>query len=63
MCLDELPGVGFCTEVEGPDEQQVTAVLKKLGLDGRPQISSSYARLTADAQKGITPNSENLNLQ
>ena len=45
VCLDELPQLGCFVEVEGPDEDVISAVLKKLGLHNEPHIPNGYASM------------------
>jgi adenylate cyclase class 2 len=48
IALDELPLLGFFVEIEGPDDQKISAVQEKLGLAHLPHIPESYARLVTD---------------
>ncbi len=45
VCLDELPELGCFVEVEGPDEDIISGVLKKLGLQNEPHIPNGYASM------------------
>ena len=54
ICLDELPHLGAFVEVEGPDENRVRDILRRLDLADRPHISQGYARLTQKAKKSKT---------
>lgn len=51
VCLDKLPRLGCFIEVEGPDENTITDVLTKLGLQGEPHISKGYASMMAHELK------------
>lgn len=61
VALDELPLLGKFIEIEGPDDQTIEHVQKKLGLDNLKHISESYAHLmeaaiakTGASNKNIT---------
>lgn len=43
--LDELPGLGFFVEVEGPGEAEIEAALRRLGLEGAPRCPEGYLSL------------------
>jgi adenylate cyclase class 2 len=45
VCLDELPHLDCFVEVEGPSEEVISGVLKKLNLQNEPHVSESYAAL------------------
>ncbi|MFA5238166.1 MAG: class IV adenylate cyclase [Phycisphaerae bacterium] len=45
VALDELPLLGTFVEIEGPDEQKIADVQRKLGLSNLPIVSESYASL------------------
>jgi len=45
VALDELPFLGGFVEIEGPDDESITEVQDKLGLDDLPHIPKSYAQL------------------
>lgn len=45
ICLDELPLLGRFVEVEGPDEDAVEDVLKRIGLSDHENINKGYAKL------------------
>lgn len=45
--MDSLPDLGDYVEIEGPSEQQVLALRKKLGMEREPLIRESYAALVA----------------
>ena len=55
--LDELPLIGRFVEIEGPDEPQVLAAAKRLGLIGQ-SILTSYVHLLMDhcRQAGLDKN-------
>lgn len=55
VALDELPLLGEFVEIEGPGEEQIAEVQKKLGLADLPHIAQSYASLLADelSRRGI----------
>ena len=48
VSVDRLPLLGDFIEVEGPDEETITQVLRQLGLSELKHISKGYARLMAD---------------
>jgi len=48
IALDELPLLGSFIEIEGPDEERIADVQKKLGLAHLPHIAESYASLMAE---------------
>ncbi len=45
VALDELPSLGGFVEIEGPDEEEIGDVQKRLGLANVPHIAKSYAHL------------------
>ena len=45
VCLDTLPQLGCFIEVEGPDEDVISAILQKLGLHNEPHIPNGYASM------------------
>jgi len=45
ITLDELPLLGEFVEIEGPDEEKIADVQRKLGLPGLRHIADSYATL------------------
>ncbi len=45
VCLDELPELGCFVEVEGPNENVISSVLKKLNLQNEPHIPHGYASM------------------
>jgi adenylate cyclase, class 2 len=47
VCLDEVTGLGWFVEIEGPDESHITQAAESLGLDCRNHIPDSYAKLLA----------------
>ncbi len=47
VCLDTLPHLGCFVEVEGPDENIISGVLKKLNLQHEPHIPHGYASMTS----------------
>jgi predicted adenylyl cyclase CyaB len=47
--LDRLPLLGDFVEVEGSDERAVLDARARLGLEGLPLLTNSYAALLADA--------------
>ncbi len=51
VCLDELPRLGCFVEIEGPDENIITEILAKLGLQNEPHISEGYASMMAHQLK------------
>lgn len=55
VALDELPLLGEFVEIEGPGEEQIAEVQKKLGLADLPYIAQSYASLLEDelSRRGI----------
>jgi adenylate cyclase class 2 len=56
ICLDELPLLGSFVEIEGPDEEKITRLQKKLGLGDVSHIPKSYATLMREEleRKGIS---------
>lgn len=54
--LDTLPRLGSFIEIEGPDEQRVLAVRRKLGLADEPMITPSYASMLREhiLEHGLT---------
>ena len=53
--LDEIPHLGFYTEIEGPDEATIHDMAEQLRLDPSLNIGQSYIRLLSDyaAKNGI----------
>jgi len=51
VCLDVLPRLGCFVEVEGPDENLISDVLKKLNLNNEPNITKSYASMMEQTLK------------
>ena len=51
VCLDELPELGCFVEVEGPDEDVISGVLKKLNLHNQPHIPDGYAAMMSRKKK------------
>ena len=45
VCLDKLPELGCFVEVEGPNENVISSVLKKLNLKNEPHIPHGYASM------------------
>jgi len=45
VALDKLDLLGDFLEIEGPDEERIANVQKKLGLDNLPHIPKSYAAM------------------
>ena len=45
IALDELPVLGSFVEIEGPSEEKITELQKKLGLGDLPHIKESYTVL------------------
>ncbi len=45
IALDEVELLGSFIEIEGPDEEKITEIQKKLNLDGIPHIKQGYAKL------------------
>jgi len=50
IALDQLPELGCFVEIEGPDEEIITNVQKKIGLAALSHITESYASLAAKKQ-------------
>jgi adenylate cyclase, class 2 len=46
--LDEVPMLGTFVEIEGPSEQAVQTVQRRVGLEGVPHVRDSYVRMLAD---------------
>ncbi len=46
--LDRLPHLGDFVEIEGPDDEAVLAVRRKLGLADEPLVAASYIALLSD---------------
>lgn len=42
ICLDELPHLGLFIEIEGPDEQIIMSLRRKLGLSEVPLVRETY---------------------
>ncbi|GIK15562.1 MAG: hypothetical protein BroJett003_05260 [Planctomycetota bacterium] len=55
--LDALPLLGLFVEVEGPSEQAVSEVRRRLGLDAHPHVQASYVSLLDEAcrDRGLDP--------
>jgi adenylate cyclase class 2 len=51
ICLDELPRLGCFVEVEGPDEETISGMLKKLNLPDEPHVTAGYASLMENELK------------
>ena len=47
VALDLLPNLGSFIEIEGPNEEKIEALIKRLGLKDLPHITESYACLLA----------------
>ena len=45
VCLDSVPLLGDFVEVEGSGEDEIEAVIEKLGLSGSEHINTGYAKL------------------
>ncbi len=45
VALDELPLLGNFVEIEGPDDEEITNVQKRLGLANLSHVAKSYAHL------------------
>lgn len=45
IALDDLPQLGTFVEIEGPSEQAIAEVQKRLGLEGHAHVKESYAVL------------------
>ncbi len=45
VALDELPGLGWWVEIEGPDEAAVMHVRQRLGLSGLEPVTQTYVEL------------------
>ncbi|MDD5326344.1 MAG: class IV adenylate cyclase [Phycisphaerae bacterium] len=45
VALDELPLLGTFVEIEGPDEQKIADVQRRLDMSDLPIVSESYASL------------------
>ena len=48
VALDHLPGLGDFVEIEGPDDETIIDVQKRLGLAQLPSITKSYAQMIAE---------------
>lgn len=57
VTLDDVPLLGLYAEVEGPDEQTVNDVLRKLGRDDGQTLTTSYVHLLHDKLGDMQPNS------
>ena len=53
VVLDEVPHLGWFTEIEGPSEEAVLAELADLGLADAPLIRASYIRLLREHLKSL----------
>ena len=51
VALDELPLLGSFVEIEGPDDERIADVQKRLTLADSPHITESYASLMQGRQK------------
>jgi adenylate cyclase class 2 len=47
VCIDELPGLGFFVEIEGPGATAIQTAQRTLGLSDAAVIHETYARLAA----------------
>jgi adenylate cyclase class 2 len=47
IVIDEMPGLGWFAEIEGPSEEAVRACRTRLGLDGASVVTESYVELAA----------------
>lgn len=47
VALDELPGLGWFAEIEGPDNGAVGAVRDEIGLNHAPVVAETYVELAA----------------
>ena len=45
VCLDEVALLGQFVEIEGPDEEKIEEVRKRLGLEKSPHIVDSYSNM------------------
>lgn len=50
VALDRLKLLGDFVEIEGPDDEKITAVQKSLGLENLPHIPKSYATMIMESQ-------------
>ena len=48
IALDQLPLLGAFVEIEGPDDETIADVQRRLGLAGLQHIAKSYAQLTKE---------------
>ena len=48
VALDQLPLLGDYVEIEGPNNEEIADVQKRLGLADLPHIEKSYAQLTKE---------------
>ncbi len=48
IAIDRLPHIGNFVEIEGPDEDTIAAVERKLGLDKIPAVKKSYRCLVTE---------------
>jgi len=55
VVLDELPILGLYVEIEGPNEEEITKVVKRLKLP-RHFISDTYVELLSDYSKKSASN-------
>ena len=53
VVLDEVPHLGWFTEIEGPTEEAVLAELADLGFADAPLIRASYIRLLREHLKSL----------
>ncbi len=51
VCLDRLPLIGNFVEIEGPSQDDISAVISKLGIDELKEEAKSYACMIQDALK------------
>lgn len=51
VCLDDVSGLGCFVEVEGPDENAIGGVLRKLDLQDEPHIQTGYAEMLAKSRQ------------
>jgi adenylate cyclase class 2 len=61
--LDTLPLLGHFVEIEGPSEEAVLGVRKKLSLDLHPLIGASYIEMLSDRRKQLGISSNELRLE
>ncbi len=58
VTLDEVPHLGWFSEIEGPDEASVRETLRALGLEDLPRFTKSYIALLSEflEAEGLEPN-------